>query len=191
MRSADPDRLATSLCAGDSAGGVIPSVGQAHQRRQRRAQVVRDRRQQRVAQALGLDLHGAALRHVDVMDALQRDRQQRGAGSSSRRWSGPSSDGRRAPRPARRAGASAPSAAAPGRAHGSVSVPKPACCRGRTPIAPPRRRPRPARRQRRQPRRARRRRPGRPGAELGGEERCADLGHLLGSSAADRSRDIS
>ena len=55
-------------------------VGHADQRRQRRAQVVRNRGQQRIAQALRLHLHRRALRHVDVVDALQRDREQRRAG---------------------------------------------------------------------------------------------------------------
>ncbi|EWS54666.1 hypothetical protein X551_02511 [Methylibium sp. T29] len=55
---------------------VDQGVGQAVERRQRRAQVVRQRRQQRVAQALRLDLDRRLLRHLDVVHALQGDRGQ-------------------------------------------------------------------------------------------------------------------
>ena len=64
-------------------------VGHADQRGQRRAQVVRDRGEQRVAQALRLHLHRRALRHVHVVDALQRDRQQRRAGVEQAALLGP------------------------------------------------------------------------------------------------------
>ena len=60
--------------------GELQRIGHAGQRRQRRAQVVRDRAQQRVAQPLRLHLHRRLLRDVDVVDALQRDRQQRREG---------------------------------------------------------------------------------------------------------------
>ena len=68
------------LRRGHGRPGARQRLGQAYQRRQRRAQVVRHRRQQRVAQPLALHLHRAGLRHVDVVDAFERDRQQRRAG---------------------------------------------------------------------------------------------------------------
>ena len=55
-------------------------LGQADQRRERRAQVVRQRRQQRIAQPLGFHLHQRLLRDLDVVHALERDRGQRGEG---------------------------------------------------------------------------------------------------------------
>ena len=87
------------------------------------------RRQQRVAQALGLHLHRRLLRHVDVVHALQRDREQRGEGVELLRAApGIEQPARlcRLAAPARRACASAPSAA--GRARRCRA----ACrCRGR------------------------------------------------------------
>ena len=55
-------------------------LGQANQRRQWRAQVVRQGRQQRVTQPLGLHAHQRALRDFDVVHAFERDRGQRGEG---------------------------------------------------------------------------------------------------------------
>ena len=88
-------------------------LGHADQRRQRRAQVVRDRGQQRIAQPLRFHLHRRPLRDVDVVDALERDREQRRAGVEQPALLGaqPAAPGSRARSPARRAGASAPSAA--------------------------------------------------------------------------------
>ena len=51
-------------------------VGQPVECGQWRAQIVRQRRQQRVAQALGFDLHRGVLRDLDVVHPLQRDRRQ-------------------------------------------------------------------------------------------------------------------
>ena len=55
-------------------------VGHADQAGQRRAQVVRHRGKQRVAQLLGFHADQRLLRHLDIMQALERDGDQRGVG---------------------------------------------------------------------------------------------------------------
>ena len=80
-RDFSPRLVASSSCPALSRGSTDRQhLGRAHQRRQRRAQVVRQRREQRVAQALGLHLDGGALRHLDVVHALQRHGRQRRKG---------------------------------------------------------------------------------------------------------------
>ena len=104
-------------------------LGHADQRRQRRAQVVRQRGEQRVAQALGLHLHRGALRHLDVVHALQRHRRQRSEGLELLALFGHQQEARllAAARPARRASASCAFSGRYSQAlPASVSVPRPA-----------------------------------------------------------------
>ena len=53
---------------------ALSHLGRAENRRQRCAQIVRDRREQGVAHALAFHRHLGLLRHVDEMHALQRQR---------------------------------------------------------------------------------------------------------------------
>jgi hypothetical protein len=64
-------------------------LGQPHQHTQRRSQIVRDRRQQRIAQALGFHLQQRRLRHLDIVHALDGDRHQTGKGLELPARSGP------------------------------------------------------------------------------------------------------
>ncbi len=101
--------LALALCA--SGGGQrLQRIGQRDQRGQRRAHVVRDRAQQRVAQPLRFHLDHRLLRHLDVVHALQRDRDLRAPACRAAAPAPGSAASAAAPAraPARRARASAP-----------------------------------------------------------------------------------
>ncbi len=73
------DRLrGLELRAGQRGLGQRERLGEADQRGERRAQVVRERGEQRIAQPLGLHADQRLLRDLDVVHALERDRGQRG-----------------------------------------------------------------------------------------------------------------
>jgi hypothetical protein len=68
---------AVSTAPRAAAAGLRQGIGESDQARQRGAQVVRQRRQDRCAQPLRRNLQFAALRGVGVVQPLQGDRQQR------------------------------------------------------------------------------------------------------------------
>jgi len=67
-----------SLLLGRGRLGEPQGIGQADQGRQRGAQIVRDRRQQRIAQPFGLHLQRRILRDLHVVGALECDGDQPG-----------------------------------------------------------------------------------------------------------------